>query len=179
MIVCGFFTDGKYKEWAKRLRKDCQRLGIGYFFTNHGVQDFIADKPDHVTRRNWICRYKPRFILMAMEVLDDNILYMDVDNRILRKPELRHVNVAPVAYGRRCENKYDVSALFFRNTARAENFLKTWQIKCEYTELNTADHIYFITTAMEFRRVNNKMVRPFSLKVVSKNAGDNPIILHK
>jgi len=82
MTVISFYNDvdGKtfYSDCAKRLKENCERLGLKYAIEPRDYGE------------NWIDneRAKPTFIREMMSKLEDDLLWIDVDCVIKRVPDI-------------------------------------------------------------------------------------------
>jgi hypothetical protein len=127
-VVSFFGGDQYYYDAGAMLRQDCERLGLAHH---------IREQKD-VAGLNWaqICRLKVRFYLAQLHACAGPILWCDVDNRILRRPEaLRGCGFDMAGYAQKLRyirdfDKYDIARfwipgiLYFNNTPKAVRFLE-------------------------------------------------------
>jgi len=185
--IIAFFVpnDASYKKYgraANNLTRDCLEYNQQYYIEELS-RDTLPDKPTNISWRNWVCRYKPTFILKWLNTLEGPVMYLDVDTEILKKPRWKSINRGVIAVGHHKNHlsrgfSADVSGIFVRNNARARKFLHAWKLKCDNIHLNTADHIHFCSTAMEFNRTIPGYVRRFGGNIVSKRYKDKPTFKH-
>lgn|GEM_PF-693857 len=106
LVISFFCGDDYYYRAADQLRGDCTRLGLEH----HIVEAPLAPGT------SWIaaCRYKVRFIAECLRTFRRPVLWMDVDCRLLRRPELLESCRADLAFflrGFRYLKGYDPMAL--------------------------------------------------------------------
>lgn len=90
MVVCSFYTDDDYyREWARKLEKNLDELGIP-----HVLREVHVDEG-----KDWadICRQKVAFLdEVCREHPDQRVFWSDVDCQILDFPEYLHTFTADV-----------------------------------------------------------------------------------
>ena len=80
LIISFYYGDDYYQKAARQLKKDCESLGLDYE---------IVEAP-LAKGTNWIqaCRYKIVFIQQCLTKFKRPVLWVDVDGRMLAKPEV-------------------------------------------------------------------------------------------
>jgi len=188
-VFCGFYIDvgvGDYVRLGKGFEKRCEELDIPHdISTPQSLIDFMDVRKKSVNERNWICRFKPFFLLEMLDKWDRSVLYTDTDNHINRKPpanifDIEHVGIDR-QYGGRGGTAYcnaSATTIYFNNTDLVRKFLTLWAKKCKTGSLNKSDHLYFKKTIVAFRLMGQDAVQYFSHPFVSLRDEDDPYIRH-
>lgn len=149
--IISFYAGAQYyHDAAARLRDDCEALGL-----RHSIVEL--ELPEDV---DWgqICRRKIPFYLDRIEKLDSPILWVDVDSRIRRPPDvLTGCRFDLVGYARhnRYIRDYDryytarfwmPSVIYFNNTPRALRYLR-YLAKIERESTVAGSDDYFMQEA--------------------------------
>jgi hypothetical protein len=123
-IICAYFTD-KYKDDAKGLVSTLDDFKVSYYIQN------VPDLGSWAANTH----YKPTFIKTCLKKFDKDIVYLDVDARLERHPELfdkLDVDIAfwrvPQVYGGYISN----GTLFIRNCEETKDFCEKWQEACSH-----------------------------------------------
>lgn len=150
-VVSFFGGDQYYYEAAELLRQDCDRLGL-----KHDIREIAIEEGD-----TWpsICRKKIPFYLDAFNRSPTGILWLDVDSRILQRPDFLdgiHADMGAFLRGFQYARNFDPiklqrffapSFLYFGPTAIARSFLETAaSLEREATDVNATDD-YFLQEA--------------------------------
>ena len=123
-LVISFYTnDHRYPWHAKQLRRDCEKLRLEY-----RIEEMESSK-------NWLgnCCIKPFFIRDILREEKRPVLWVDCDNRILRRPDAVRDIAHDCALVRKppgCARQWMVSVMAFNYTEKALSLLDTW---CEAT----------------------------------------------
>jgi len=189
-VFCGFYIDvgvGEYVKLGNKFKKRCEELDIPHdISTPQSLIDFMdIRKKKSVNERNWICRFKPFFILEMLDKYDCPVLYTDTDNHINRKPpasifDIKHIGIDRQYGGRGGTAHVDASAttIYFNNTDLVRNFLTRWGKKCKAGTINKSDHLFFKKTIVGFRLSGQDIIQYFSHPLVSLRDEDDPYIRH-
>jgi len=191
LIICAFYVGHHYDICAKYLKDDCERLGYEYDISSPpSLHNFIKNRVYGVDYRNWVCRYKPVFIMEMLNKHKRPVLYLDVDSRVrsVMKPGcFRGVDIGishePHDLDAQIFNAI-ASCLYFNSLRKPDsqvvNFLKVWDRKCKLIPKNTADHWFLKTTLVDFidsyRIAINYLdvERPFA----SRRGCEEPVVIH-
>jgi len=122
--IISFYTDNwEYPKYAKQMQNACHNMGLSHYIKRlDDTGEWIANT-----------RLKPVFIKRALEELQEDVLWIDVDGSILRKPTLlksdnefrQHV----VAARRKPKNEtrdWHVGTLYFKYTPETMDFINQW-----------------------------------------------------
>ena len=147
IISYGSSEPALYSEAARRLRGQCESLGIDCHIP---VIDF------EIVDRKHICLYKPTFILEQLNRFPIPTLWLDCDAALVGAPDLpwedpwdlgfvpntrrRKVRdfLAKVGYrqqSRRWVNTVSAFAVAFRPTEATFHFLEVWKYLCDWPDL--------------------------------------------
>ncbi len=164
-VVISFYCgDSYYYESAERLRGDCARLGLDCDVVE------LRKEPG----QSWIdiCRRKVPFYLEMQRKHDRAVLWVDVDSRIMRFPEVLRgatCDVAGFLRGLRYLSGFDpmsVSrffspfALFFNNTPRTRAFLEFMAKLEREGDAATTDDFFLQEAWRQFDQQLTVMVLP-------------------
>jgi hypothetical protein len=164
-VVVSFFTNEPYyREAAERLRQDCEASGL----------DFDIAQRSATRSESWldVCRAKVQFFLEMHKKHRRPILWLDVDTRLGKRPEVlkdAKCDLAGFLRGLRYLRDFDPLssprffapfALYFNATAPATRFLeKMAAIENSYTGTATDD--YFLHEAwLQHEQQMSVMVLP-------------------
>jgi len=153
-ILCSYYYDpdgNRYSNFAEKLKRDCERFNIEYeIIVPDGISDFYLSMPSYADKRHWLPRYKPTYLLDAIERHKRPIFYMDCDGKILKEPNWSEMNGCDIGYdiGVEAKERNDLlggipAATYYNYTEMALNFLKVWKYKCDNIMSNAADHFFF------------------------------------
>lgn len=157
-IVCAFYIGNHYEVCARKLVMDCEKFGYDYDIScPSSLKKFIKKKPNGVNYRNWVCRYKPKFIRDMLDKHGKTVVYMDVDGRIRKDIEpkrFRHykVGICHEKWGK--GHLFDILAsciVFKPNDKVVNNFLDDYKKKCMSIPVNVADHWFLKTTMLDYK----------------------------
>ena len=128
-IIISFYTKSwTYEQHAKRLREECDRLGLRHH---------IAELPD---TGGWISntRLKPEFIRKSLNELKEPVLWVDVDGSICRHPTFLSLPTSLDFMGRHQrtgpKRTWHVGTMFFNYTDKITKLLDHW---CERSKNGT------------------------------------------
>lgn len=114
VTVISFYTkDWRYSEYASKMRKDCDLLQI---------DNVIEELPSTGSYLKNTC-LKPRFILDKLKQLKSPVLWVDVDAKIMKRPDIFCIDDF--------DKRYDFAA-----KKMSEQRTRTWHvgtIYCNYT----------------------------------------------
>lgn len=121
--IISFFTqDWKYPEYAEKLKKKCDALGLRH----HIIE--VPNQGDYLKN----CCYKPTFIYESLNRLKTDVLWIDVDGDILKTPNLlrgKRFNKADFAAKKMNANRsrtWHVGTMWFNYTDPMLHFLQKW-----------------------------------------------------
>ena len=121
-IVSFFTNDWKYPEYAKKLKKQCDELGL-----IHHIKK-IENQGDYLKN----CCYKPTFIYESLNELKTDILWIDVDGTILKTPDLlketkfNKIDFAAKKMNVNRSRTWHVGTMWFNYTKPMLSFLEKW-----------------------------------------------------
>lgn len=129
-LIVSFFTDdGTYHQDALALREDCERLQLDYYIEFKESQGCYGKN----------CSMKASFILDCLNRFKRPVLWLDADASIKKLPKILHnltADVGAAVTPSWHKLSHYSGALFFNNTIKAKEFLKTWHEKTG----NKVDH---------------------------------------
>ena len=154
MKVITFYADPPnstyYSDHAQKWVDNVKSFGLDYY-----IEELNGD--DGYWKNT---RKKPQFILNCMNKFQDTILWVDIDDVIIAKPEPLNCDIAfqlfPNDYHHiRSRNKIAASGLTFNYTQKSLNFLKEWTKRCEnYKGKPKGDHdiIFGVIKDIDFKK---------------------------
>lgn len=156
MKLVSFYADrpdsNKYYENAsKHFRIKCKELNLDYY-----VDELKFDGMDY-----WqITRQKPQFILQCLERFKETVVWVDIDDTIIAKPEHLDCDIGfqifPKDYHhKRSRGKIAASGVSFNYTEKSIIFLKEWVARCEnYKGKPKGDHdiIFGVIKDVDFKK---------------------------
>ena len=188
-VFCAYHIDvgvGKYTILADKLANRCDKLGIvNDISTPKNIHEFIGNRRKSVSLRNWICRFKPTFILNMLDKWDQPILYMDVDGYINKKPPIEVFDIKNIGINKQYGGlggvavlDASVAAIYFNNNNLVRKFLKHWHQDCKKLNLNKADHLSFKRSVVALRKEHPDIVEYFPEPLISLRDIDDVYIQH-
>lgn len=96
LIISYYAGDKYYYECAKKLKADCEKLGMDYEIVEAPLKKPIS----------WIdaCRFKIKFIEQSLNKHKRPVMWVDVDSRMLARPEVLRSSEVDIAYFLRGHN---------------------------------------------------------------------------
>lgn len=182
-VLISFFAGGpEYAEAAQRLRADCERLDMP-----HDIEELEVG-PDEDWAR--ICRLKVPFYLRKLEEHRRAVLWVDVDSRLRRLPEmLRGCEFDLAGYAQhfryiRDFDPYDTvrfwipAVLFFGRTPRATRFLRHMQeIDHSTTDRVTDDYVLHEAWSTFDEPLNVGFISPISVTRNQRPSEDTCVVI--
>jgi hypothetical protein len=123
-LVISFYTpDWKYPEFAKNLQSDCKQLSL---------ECYIQEKPSlnaYVSN----CNIKPKFILESLLNFKRPVLWVDVDNSLVKIPKemINNNDYDIIGVAKQNSELVYVNCLCFNYTDQSINFLEHWSSAAE------------------------------------------------
>ena len=118
-LIISFYTpDWEYPDHASRLKKECEELNL----ENHIIEiPSFKDYPKN-------CNIKPKFILDCFLKFKRSVLWIDVDNSIIKLPEemINNDHYDIIGVSKQNIELIYVNCLYFNYTEVSKNFLKQW-----------------------------------------------------
>lgn len=115
--VCAYFTEKTpYENLAKEFEENCKQFGVETFIKGYE------------SRHSWVrnCGIKPEFIAHCFKHLTTDIVYIDVDGRIRKYPELfDRINADMAAHLYRGQELLS-GTLFFKNNTTSGRMVHDW-----------------------------------------------------
>ena len=123
-LIISFYTnDWKYPEFAKNLQNNCEQLNLEFY---------IQEKPNLNSYVN-NCNIKPKFILECLLKFKRSVLWVDVDNSIVKVPnemiDASEYDIIGVA--KKDSDLAYVNCLCFNYTDQSVAFLENWSTAAE------------------------------------------------
>lgn len=181
MIVCGFYTNDKYRELAKKMQASVEKLGF----------DCLTFKrphhPDPETAWGMALRYKSGVILEAMNKRPgEDVLYLDADCELVQRPDLlladKNFDVAWSWI--RPKHPHGCSS-FYRATPAARAFVERWDaMPAEYPHIRLDEiHQFFALRELQAKgKVRFKTLPPayawVPFSMGKQFPGAKPVIVH-
>ena len=136
--IVSFFSDVDgntyYSDHAKRLIKECDRLGVPY--------DIREKKSEGSYQKN--CLSKPKFILDMLMTKRKPFIWLDVDSYLLKQPDVFDLMIEDfdIAFATALPSIGGIKAspIFINNTPNAEEFLVSWIKNAEITLQENMKH---------------------------------------
>jgi hypothetical protein len=116
MKIVTFYTNDKYRDYAKRLRESASRFGL----------DTVISARPHM--KTWAANvnWKPDVILEALRAFKEDILYVDADAAVVQEPKLlktiNHIMAAQFMDHAQPRG----GTLFFKNDPLAVKLVEAW-----------------------------------------------------
>ena len=123
-LIISFYTnDWKYPEFAKKLQNNCEQLSLEFY---------IQEKPNLNSYVN-NCNIKPKFILECLLKFKRSVLWVDVDNSIVKVPnEMIGTNEYDIiGVSKKNSELVYVNCLCFNYTDQSVAFLENWKDAAE------------------------------------------------
>jgi hypothetical protein len=123
-LIISFYTpDWRYPEFAKNLQADCERLSLEFY-----IQEKISLNA-YVNN----CNIKPKFILECLLKFKRSVLWVDVDNSIVKIPNemINNNNYDIIGVVKQNSELIYVNCLCFNYTDQSINFLESWGAAAE------------------------------------------------
>jgi len=166
IIIAYYYDHGKsrrFEKYASKLIDDCKRYNYDHdIVCPDGIADFYANRPETVSRKHWINRYKPTFIKQMLYKHDRPVIYLDCDGSLNCEFEWSKFDGCDIGYdltirGRERNDEYAalVSGIYFNNTNVVKTFIDVWEYKCYGLFNDVADHTLFINTLRDIGYKNN------------------------
>lgn len=182
MKVCGFYTNDKYRDLAKKMQASVEAFGfeVALYKRPH--------HPDPDTAWGAALRHKSQIIREAMsDFPGEDILYLDADAEMVRKPELllgtERFDVAWSWIRRR--HPHGCSS-FYRATAAAKEFVDRWCASPEefpHIRLDEIHQFYALRDLQDKGRVMFKTLPPsyawVPFTMGKQFPGASPVIVHQ
>lgn len=121
----GYYTD-KYRDDAAEFVASCVKFGVPVYV------EYVSD------RGNWLanCSFKPTFIGRCMDKINTDIIYCDVDARLLSYPTLFADIDCDIAYHKgkvwshAVEDEVLSGTIYLRNNKISRNIVYKWSTLC-------------------------------------------------
>jgi hypothetical protein len=139
-LLVSFYTfDKYYRKAAAEMLASCNRLNVDFAITSYPCS------------KSWVqtTRRKPRFILGMLDLYKRPLLWVDIDNKLMRVPNyldqysedlvIGGIEKARVAKWMPQNARIDSSVIWINNTNGARRFLESWALACEQ-ETVCGDH---------------------------------------
>jgi len=129
-----------YNDCAMKLQSQLHNYGYNTSFDNIDFKE--RGLPSEYSKLNFI---KPQYILEKMEQLNDSVVWIDADCVVRKKlEEFENLHEYDMAYAIRHHDNITPHAelLYFNNTDRAKNFLRSWKA---INDIKVKDELYECT----------------------------------
>lgn len=119
-LIVSFYTpDWSYLDHAARLKEECNKLNL---------ENYIVEIPS-LNNYPKNCNIKPKFILDCLLEFQRSVLWVDVDNSIIKIPQemVDNENYDIIGVSKKNHELIYVNCLCFNFTEKSKIFLKNWK----------------------------------------------------
>lgn len=170
MVIVGYYTkDTPYEKEAKSFIENVEEYDLEYKL--YPIE----------SKGSWVfnCGMKPRVLLQALQEIDDDILYTDIDSRFVRTPPFEEIQKDIPGFCI-CQpwHKEELlsGTMFFPNNELSKRIVLHW-IEEQKSKPHQFDQktLYDIVDQYDHFRLNENWVKIFDNQ---RMKADNPIIKH-